>query len=222
MKNQNLESCSFLCSWSGGKDSYFAFYMAKQQGLKSAVLLNTLNEFGDRSRSHGIPKKLLKEQAEMVGLPIEFIETTWASYEEKYIEKLIELKEKYAFTHTVFGDIDIESHRTWEEKVSGAARVEAVLPIWQNDRIYLVESMIDAGMKCLIVSCRAELADSIMGKIITKNLMKVFDDLGIDACGENGEYHTFVIDGPLHSQPNRVAIEGVETHNGYAFANLKN
>lgn len=222
MKVVNLnDSCSFLCSWSGGKDSYFAFYRALQQGLKPAVLLNTLNEFGERSRSHGIPRELLERQANSVGLPIEFIQTTWTDYEVKYIEKLRQLKAEYSFSHTVFGDIDIESHRAWEEKVSKAADVEAVLPIWQEDRRHLVESMIDAGMQCLIVSCKKELADSIIGKIIDRDLIKEFERLGIDVCGENGEYHTLVIDGPLQQFPLTVEFNKYSVHETYAFLNLQ-
>ena len=221
MENRKVNiSPLFLCSWSGGKDSYFAFYRALQQGLKPAVLLNTLNEFGERSRSHGIPKELLQQQAESVGLPIEFIQTTWANYEANYIEKLKELKAKYAFSHTVFGDIDIESHRAWEEKVSAAAGVKAVLPIWQENRRTLVEAMIDAGMQCLIVSCRKELADAIIGKIITRELLTEFEELGIDPCGENGEYHTFVVNGPLQQFPSTVRFSGYSVHNTYAFLNF--
>lgn len=220
-EKQYLNNCPFLCSWSGGKDSYFAFYLALQQGLRPAVLLNTLNEFGDRSRSHGIPKQLLQEQARLVGLPIEFIETTWASYEEKYVEKLVQLKRKYAFTQAVFGDIDIDAHRAWEEKVSEAAAVEAVLPIWQMDRKHLVVSMIDVGMKCLIVSCRRELADSILGKVITRDLLRELENLGIDVCGENGEYHTLVTDGPLHKWPLKVKAEGWQNHGDYSFVNFR-
>lgn len=185
------------------------------------VLLNTLNELGQRSRSHGIPKQLLQEQAQSVGLPIEFIQTTWTDYEVNYIAMLKALKAKYTFSHAVFGDIDIESHRVWEEKVSEAAGLKALLPIWQKNRRELVEDMIEAGMKCLIVSCRKELADSILGKIITKDLIKRFEELGIDVCGENGEYHTLVIDGPLQQFPSTVKFYGYSVHETYAFLNFQ-
>ena len=219
-KNQQ-NSGSFLCSWSGGKDSYFAFYKAVQQGYKPKVLLNTLNEFGDRSRSHGIPKELLIEQAKSVGVPIEFVETTWETYEERYIAKLKELREKYDFTHTVFGDIDIESHRAWEEKVSDAAGVKAILPLWQGNREELVREMIKVGIKSLVVSCRKELSDSILGKEIDNDLLGKFKKIGIDACGENGEYHTFVTDGPLNGTTIVAQLGSVKTHNTYAFLDLQ-
>lgn len=216
----NHKSRPFLCSWSGGKDSYFAFYKAKHLGFSPVVLLNTLNEFGDRSRSHGIPKELLKQQAQSIGLPIEFIETTWANYEESYIKKLINMRREYSFTHAVFGDIDMVSHRDWEEKVSAAAEIEASLPIWQKDRRQLVEAMIEIGMKCLIVSCQRQYGDEILGKIISEELIDVFENLGVDVCGENGEYHTLVIDGPLQQFALTPHFTGYTTHNNYAFLNF--
>ncbi|GAB5524440.1 MAG: diphthine--ammonia ligase [Roseivirga sp.] len=210
----------FLCSWSGGKDSYFAFYKAIQSGAIPKVLFNVMNEQGDRSRSHGIPREVLTEQASCLDLPIEFIESTWSEYEQRFIAKLQQLKSDYSFTHAVYGDIDIQSHRDWEEKVSDAAGLKAVLPLWQGDRLNLVESMIDSGIKALVVSCKAELADYILGKYIDKSLIAVFQMLGIDACGENGEYHTLVVDGPAHQKPLVVKSGQAVTHGNYSFLEL--
>ncbi|MCE7996347.1 MAG: diphthine--ammonia ligase [Roseivirga sp.] len=210
----------FLCSWSGGKDSYFAFYKAIQNGAIPKVLFNVMNEHGDRSRSHGIPREVLLEQASCLGLPIEFIESTWSEYEQRFIAKLKDLKAAYEFTHAVYGDIDIQSHRDWEEKVSTAADLTAVLPLWQGDRLNLVHDMIDCGIRALIVSCRAEYADQILGKYIDKNLISVFEQLGIDACGENGEYHTLVADGPAHKRPLIIDRGKQVTHGHYSFLEL--
>lgn len=215
-----MEDCSFLCSWSGGKDSYFAFHRAIQTGLQPKVLLNVLNEFGDKSRSHGIPKEVLIAQAERLELPIEFIESTWAEYEIRFIEILKRLKSDYQCSHAVYGDIDIESHRAWEEKVSKAALLEPVLPLWQGNRISLVLEMIEEGIKAMIVSCRSEFADQILGKIIDESLLKTFDELGIDACGENGEYHTLVVDGPQHKKPLHVTVGNPVQHKHYSFIEL--
>ncbi len=218
--DRNKDNCSFLCSWSGGKDSYFAFHKAIQEGFSPRVLLNVLNEFGDKSRSHGIPKEILIAQAECLGLPIDFIESTWSQYEQNFIAKLKNIRAKYDCTHAVYGDIDIESHRNWEEKVSNAAELTPVLPLWQKDRASLVNHMIDEGIKAMIVSCRAELADKILGKVINSELLKTFDRLGIDACGENGEYHTLVIDGPQHKQPLLIKTGEKILHKNYSFLEL--
>ena len=137
----------FLCSWSGGKDSCYAFYKAIKLGYKPTVLLNVMNEFGDRSRSHGITKPILKAQAEALNLPIHFFSSSWTDYEAKYIKNLKQLTKNYPITHAVFGDIDIESHRAWEEKVSKSAELEAVLPLWQQSRKQLVLDMISEHSK---------------------------------------------------------------------------
>lgn len=179
-----------------------------------------MNEHGDRSRSHGIPREVLLEQAKCLELPIEFIESTWSEYEQRFIAKLKALKSDYDFTHAVYGDIDIQSHRDWEEKVSKAAGIEAVLPLWQGDRLNLVHDMIDHGIKALIVSCKAELADHILGKYIDKSLIGVFHILGIDACGENGEYHTLVVDGPEHKTILEIKAGRQVTHGHYSFLEL--
>ena len=114
-----------------------AYHKAVQHGVKPKVLLNVLNEFGDRSRSHGIPKEILLAQAQCINTPIEFIASSWTDYEKNYIARLEELKPNYQFNSAVFGDIDIQSHRDWEEKVSHAAGLIPMLPLWQQDRTEL-------------------------------------------------------------------------------------
>ncbi len=211
---------NFLCSWSGGKDSCFAFYKATLQGFKPTVLLNVMNEFGDRSRSHGIPKAVLQAQANALELPIHFFSSTWGDYEKKYIENLKTITKNYPITHSVFGDIDIESHRTWEEKVSKAADLEAVLPLWQGHRKQLVLDMIDAGIEAIIVSCNQELGADFLGKTIDAELVKTLENMEIDACGENGEFHTLVVNAPFFKNRIEVEIEGKATSSNYNFANL--
>ncbi|PIA79361.1 adenosine nucleotide hydrolase [Gaetbulibacter sp. 4G1] len=211
---------NFLCSWSGGKDSCFAFYKATLQGFKPTVLLNVMNEFGDRSRSHGIPKAVLQAQANALELPIHIFSSTWADYEKKYIENLKTITKNYPITHSVFGDIDIESHRAWEEKVSKAADLEAVLPLWQGHRKQLVLDMIDAGIEAIIVSCNQELGADFLGRTIDAELVKTLENMEIDACGENGEFHTLVVNAPFFKNRIEVEIEGKATSSNYNFANL--
>lgn len=212
---------NFLCSWSGGKDSCYAFYKATQLGYKPKVLLNVMNEFGDRSRSHGIPKKILQAQAAALGLPIYFFNSTWNDYEEKYINHLKYLEKKYPITHSVFGDIDIETHRDWEQKVSKAAQLEAVLPLWQGDRKQLVLDMIDAGIEAIIVSCNEALGPGFLGRAIDAEIIKEFELLDVDACGENGEFHTLVVNAPFFKTSLKVEIiDKVVSATNYNFANL--
>ncbi|WP_091412619.1 diphthine--ammonia ligase [Aquimarina amphilecti] len=212
---------SFLCSWSGGKDSCYAMHIAVKKGLQPIVLLNVLNEYGDRSRSHGIPKEILEAQADAMKLPIHFFESTWNDYERLYIESLKRLTDTYNLKSAVFGDIDIQSHRDWEEKVSNAANLKAILPIWQQSRKQLVLDMIDNGIEALIVSCNNILGPDFLGRKIDKKLIEDLEALGVDACGENGEYHTLVVNAPLFKEKLRVNVVGKETSSNYNFASLK-
>ncbi|MFI1743710.1 diphthine--ammonia ligase [Thalassobellus sediminis] len=211
---------NFLCSWSGGKDSCYAFYKAIMQGYKPMVLLNVMNEFGDRSRSHGIPKNVLEAQAEALDLPIHFFSSTWTDYEAKYIESLKTLVKDYPIAYSVFGDIDIESHRAWEEKVSKAANLEAVLPLWQGDRKQLVLDMIEVGLEAMIVSCNNVLGPDFLGRIIDEAIIAEFEALGVDACGENGEFHTLVVNAPFFKNRIEVEIKEKAKSSNYNFANL--
>ncbi|WP_299607199.1 diphthine--ammonia ligase [uncultured Aquimarina sp.] len=212
---------SFLCSWSGGKDSCYAMHMAIKDGYSPSVLLNVLNEYGDRSRSHGIPKKILKAQANAMSLPIHFFESSWGDYERLYIENLQSLAEKYSLQSAIFGDIDIESHRQWEEKVSNAANLKAILPIWQQPRKQLVLDMIAYGIEAIIVSCNNDLGSDYLGRAIDKELIQDLESLGVDACGENGEYHTLVVNAPLFKEKLNVQVVEKETSSNYNFAKLE-
>ncbi|MHA7059754.1 Dph6-related ATP pyrophosphatase [Aquimarina sp. M1] len=211
---------SFLCSWSGGKDSCYAMYMATEKGYIPSVLLNVLNEYGDRSRSHGIPKAILKAQGNSLGVPIHFFESTWDNYEQLYIENLKSLTTTYNLKSAVFGDIDIQTHRDWEEKVSMAAGLKAMLPIWQHRRKQLVLDMIDYGIEAIIVSCNQTLGSDFLGRIIDQELIKDLETLGVDVCGENGEYHTLVVNAPLFAHRLNVEVIGTEISSNYNFARL--
>ncbi|TYP71705.1 uncharacterized protein (TIGR00290 family) [Aquimarina intermedia] len=216
-KNKEM---SFLCSWSGGKDSCYAYYLAVKQGWEPKVLLNVLNEHGDRSRSHGIPKNILTAQAQALDVPIHFFEATWAAYEASFIKNLVMLKDQYGLSTAVYGDIDIESHRAWEEKVSAEAGLEAKLPLWKGSRRDLVEEMLDTGIEAMIVSCNNTLGKEFLGRTLDKNLIQELEALQIDVCGENGEYHTLVLNAPMFKQRLQVSVVGVEKSSNYNFASL--
>lgn len=209
-----------LCSWSSGKDSCFALMQAIQLGYQPQVLLNVLNEEGKISRSHGIPSAILTAQANAAGIPIHLISSSWAHYETNFTAALQTLKEQYALTYAVFGDIDLQPHRDWEEKVCGNAGLIAVLPLWQQDRRQLVSQMIGEGIETMIVSCNEVMGEKFLGKIITDELVDELEQLGVDACGENGEFHTLVLDCPLFSQRITVDVTDTVKHESYWFTRL--
>lgn len=210
-----------LCSWSGGKDSCFALMQAIQAGYTPAVLLNVLNEAGKISRSHGIPSAILSAQATAMQLPVHLISSSWEEYENRFIKALQVLTEQYQLTHAFFGDIDLQAHRDWEEKVCAAAGLTAVLPLWQQNRKVLVEQMLDAGIETMIVSCNTIMGETFLGRILTRKLVAELETLGVDVCGENGEFHTLVLNCPLFSKRIDVIAGQKIQHGEYWFTELE-
>jgi uncharacterized protein (TIGR00290 family) len=207
----------FLTSWSGGKDSCYAMMQAMANGFEPKVVLNMMNENGKVSRSHGLPLAILKQQAQKMELPLEAVSATWGDYEAKFIQILKTLKAKFNLDAAVFGDIDLQPHKDWEEKVCEAASLQAILPLWQQDRMTLVHEMLDNGIITMIVSCNTTMGEKYLGEILTKELAQELQLKGIDPCGENGEFHTLVLNCPLFSSaielPNFTKI----TYNEYCF-----
>lgn len=209
-----------LISWSGGKDSCFAMMKAKEAGFRPAVLLNVMNETGQRSRSHGLPAVILQQQAAAMDLPIHLIESSWQDYEKNFVGALHTLREQYRITHAVFGDIDLQAHRDWEEKVTAAAGIEAVLPLWQQHRKELLLQMLDAGIETMIVSCNASMGPSFLGRILSKEIIPELEETGVDPCGENGEYHSLVINCPLFTNKIEYSLGEKLENEGYWFLDV--
>jgi len=210
-----------LCSWSGGKDSCYALLQSAQMGYTPGVLLNVLNEEGKISRSHGIPANILEAQAVKAKLPVYLISSSWESYEVNFTSALITLRDRYDVSYAIFGDIDLQAHRDWEEMVAKKANLTAVLPLWKQDRRSLVLQMIESGIRAMIVSCNETMGESFLGRMITKELVTELEAMGIDACGENGEYHTLVLDCPFFESAIDVRVIGKISHGGYWFSTLE-
>ncbi len=205
------------CSWSGGKDSCFALMQMLQQGYKAGVLINMMNENGNISRSHALPKFLLAQQADTMQLPLLTAATSWADYETHFVNALLQAKDSYGIGGMVFGDIDLQAHRDWEEKVCAKTNIKAYLPLWQKNRKELVLQMLHAGIETMIVSCNNTLGKNFLGKVITPELIYEIETAGADACGENGEYHTLVINCPLFSKPISLPSFTTIQHDNYWF-----
>ncbi len=198
-----------LVSWSGGKDSCLAFWRAQSNGTDISLLITAMDESGAKSRSHGVPPQLLKAQAASLGIALEFYDTSWKTYEDKFIAMLRGARER-GIEQAIFGDIDLVPHREWEEKVCGAAGLEARLPLWGEERRKLVDEFIAAGFKAVVVCVNGNyLSQNFVGRDFDAAFLADLPP-GVDACGENGEFHTFVVDGPAFRHPvpfKRVAVE---------------
>ncbi len=215
------KSKTILCSWSGGKDSCFALMQAMQQGYQPKVLLNVLNEEGKISRSHGIPSAILQAQAIAANLPIYLISSSWQAYEQNFIAALSQLKETYKTHYAVFGDIDLQPHRDWEEKVCAAVGLTAMLPLWQQDRKALVIQMLERGIETIIVSCNEVMGEAFLGRTLSLAVVEELEKLGVDVCGENGEFHTLVVNCPLFNKRLNVEVTHKIKYESFWFCGLQ-
>ncbi len=217
-----MSGTAVFCSWSGGKDSALALHEAALAGAEPALLISMMVEGGQRSRSHGLSREVLAAQAEAVGLPINFGAASWSDYEAELLRVLEESVAAGGPRVGVFGDIDIEDHREWVERVCGLAGAEARLPIWQRDRRELMESVLAAGFLPLIVAVRnGVLPPELLGRTIDAEVVDAIEAAGADAAGENGEYHSLVVDGPLFNHPLRVEPGERSLRDGVWFLDLR-
>jgi diphthine-ammonia ligase len=205
------------CSWSGGKDSCYALLQAINQGNQLKVLVNMMNENGRISRSHGLPLHILQQQASAMNVPLIATPTSWNDYKLHFVGALHQIKRGHGVEAMVFGDIDLQPHRDWEEMVCAEAGLEAMLPLWQQGRRQLVDEMIQRGIEAMIVSCNTQMGEAYLGRTITPALVNDLEKAGIDACGENGEFHTVVVNCPLFGKPVQLPPYGKVQHENYWF-----
>jgi uncharacterized protein (TIGR00290 family) len=215
MKSRNL-----CCSWSGGKDSCLALYRAISGGGRLACLVTMFTEDGERSRSHGLPRKALEAQAASLGVPLLSAAASWDNYEAAFIELLGRAKSTGAEA-AVFGDIDIPRHREWEENVCRAAGLTAELPLWQADRMALLAEFWAARFEARIVVAREGIVGrEFLGRVLDRATAVELAAAGVDACGENGEFHTVVTAGPLFREAIELEFRGQVLRSGCWFQDV--
>jgi uncharacterized protein (TIGR00290 family) len=194
-------------SWSGGKDSCLACYKALQKGLEISYLLNFISN-DDKCMSHGVNSRLIVAQSEAIGIPLIQKKVTWDTYEEEFKKVVKDLKEM-GIDGIVFGDIDIVEHLDWVVQVCNDVGILYMEPLWRLNREQILNEFINAGFKAVIVSVKADIFGAEwLGREIDRALMKDLLELnaihGIDICGELGEYHTLVIDGPIFKKSIKI------------------
>lgn len=218
--NKVLPGLPFVASYSGGKDSVLAIHRALQSGMKLRALLITCNVDRGRSWFHGIPAEVLAEVERSVGVPVRLIRTTGPEYAAAFETALAEEKARGAAA-CVFGDIDIQGHLDWCSDRCRAVGLEACFPLWQEERLALAKECLASGFKPIVtVADTRRLPADFAGRPLTEELLAEMAKLGADPCGENGEYHTFVPEGPLFARPIPVAVGPAQLADGYAVAPL--
>lgn len=196
-----------ICSWSGGKDSALALQRAIDRGATPAALLTMFDETGERTRSHGLPRAVIEAQAAAIGVPLVTRNATWAEYTDAFANGLTQCAGHA--DACVFGDIDIPAHRRWCEEVCARAGVVAYHPLWQRPRRELLEEFLARGFTATIVVVRDQwLGREFLGRTLDRTLIEHLEAQGVDACGENGEYHTVITNGPLFSVPLHIRVTG--------------
>lgn len=208
----------FVLSYSGGKDCMLALYRKIQEGCIPVALLTTVKKSVEETWTHGLSYDLLEQVSKSLELPIIYAECEASEYEDKFEEKLKVAKEMGA-TSVVYGDIDIQPHKQWGIDRATNAGLNYEFPLWQEDREKLVHEVIDNGFKAIIKKVNLDcMSGDFLGKTLTKELIEKIKDTGSDACGENGEYHTFVVDGPIFNYKIEVKHDDFKTEDNYRFS----
>lgn len=201
----NTTPAKTVLHWSGGKDCAITL-QALNNSPKYSVerLFTAINQDRNRVTMHGVRRDLIERQAREIGLPISFMELPdqpgMDVYNQTLKREMNDLKEK-GITHAAFGDIYLEDLKTYREKLMKESGLQAVFPLWKKDTKKLFRQCIDDGFKACVVSVQEDnMGRSFAGRELNNQFL---NDLpgGIDPCGENGEFHTFVYDGPIFRNP---------------------
>lgn len=208
-----------VMAWSGGKDSAFSLYKVLQQKeYDVSYLVTTVSATYNRVSMHGVRAELLEQQAEAIGIPLiklllpepcsmeqyaDIMKNHWATLEQEGIDYII------------FGDIFLEDLKEFRDKNLAACGVTGVYPIWKKNSKKLIHDFLNAGFKTTLVCTNEKYLDKEWcGRVIDEKFVADLPD-NVDPCGENGEFHTFVFDGPVFKQP--VKFEHGETiHRNYS------
>ncbi|MDA0695730.1 diphthine--ammonia ligase [Acinetobacter venetianus] len=210
-----------IVSFSGGKDSSLALYHALQSGTVIGLIV-MLKEQGQRSRSHAMPLDIIQAQADAIGLPVFMTSSSWADYEDKFIDLMKQAKQQGAEV-LVTGDLDMPQHGCWHDRVTQQVGLKLGMPLWLRPHREVVEEFINLGFRSVVVTVNLKLGMKVedLGKILTIEYIQELESRDIDPCGEGGEFHTTVIDGPIFNKAIPVRQCNIVYHEEYAFLPLE-
>ena len=212
-----MSDLAVISSWSAGKDSCLACYKALRQGYQVKYLLNFISKEHRRCCFHGIEPGLLKLQARLIGIPLvqKEVSPDMKEYEKEFKQAVSELKAE-GIDAMVFGDVYLEEHRDWVERVSKELAIQPIQPLWGIAPDKIVEDFIEFGFEAVVVSCNAKsLGKEFIGRYVDRDFLKELKRREICPCGENGEFHTFVIDGPLFKKRIEITKSRVILKEGF-------
>ncbi|TCP22133.1 uncharacterized protein (TIGR00290 family) [Scopulibacillus darangshiensis] len=201
-------------SWSGGKDGCLALDTLVKKGYDVACLVTTVPEETGRTFGHGEKVEMITLQSQALAIPVHFITCTFEGYTESFVSTIKSLKEQYHLSGIAFGDLYLDGHREWGEKVADASGLKPLYPLWmtEEDSADALKTFTNSGYKAVVIRVMEDaLDDSWLGRPLDQSFVQ--DILGLPVCpmGEHGEYHTFVYNGPLFHQKIELTSESIIT-----------
>lgn len=212
-------------SWSSGKDSAWALHVLRQSGEYEVTgLFTTINSAFDRVAMHAVRVELLRQQAQAVGLPLHLIEIPYPCSDEQYAAVMADFVARAGNDGVrcmAFGDLYLQDVRRYREERMQGTGIEAVFPLWERPTRELLEEMLAGGLRaCLTCVDPRVLPAEFAGRELTLEMLDSMPS-GIDPCGENGEFHSFVFDGPMFTQPLDIEMGEVVARDGFVFADCR-
>jgi len=213
-----------LLSWSGGKDSAMALFETRASNSFHVVaLLTTVTRDFDRISMHGVRRVLLEKQAELLGLPVEKIWITKGAANQEYDSQMRRSLQKYkrsGVENVIFGDLFLQDIRRYREERLSEVGMRGVFPLWGRDTTKLARLIVDSGFRAIICTVDPKAMDkSYCGIEFDSDFVSRIPP-GVDPCGENGEFHTFVYDGPTFKERIDIKVGDVVLRDGFYFADI--
>jgi len=213
-----------LMSWSGGKDSCLALYEVQlSPEYHVAALLTTITEDYGRISMHGVRRELLEKQVTALGLSLQPILITKGATNEEYEMKFIDACARYrdkGVNSIIFGDLFLEDIKRYRDEFLARHNLRGIYPVWRRNTTKFINKFITQGFKAVVTCVDAKVLDpEFAGRIIDEDFVSSLPSV-VDPCGENGEFHTFVFDGPNFKQPIRFCKGDIVQRDGFWFCDL--
>jgi uncharacterized protein (TIGR00290 family) len=212
-----------LLAWSSGKDSAWSLHVLRQSGIRVAALLTTINQAADRVAMHGVRRELLEAQAEALEIPVWGIPLPWPCTNDDYEARMADACRRAVaegFDTIAFGDLFLREIRAYRETQLAGSGLAPLFPLWELPTAQLARDMIAGGLRARL-SCvdSRQLDPAFAGREFDSALLADLPP-GIDPCGENGEFHSFVYDGPMFRAPVAIETGEIRDVNGFVYADL--
>ena len=213
-----------LVSWSSGKDSAWMLHVLRREGIgRPAALLTAMNEAVDRVAMHGVRAEVLRAQAEAAGLPMVTVPLPFPCSNEVYEARMsaaVTAAVRDGFTHVAFGDLFLRDVRQYREDRLAGTGLTPIFPLWEQPTLELAREMIRGGLKARLTCVdRRALPPDFAGRSFDESLLGDLPD-GVDPCGERGEFHSCVVDGPMFSRPLGIQMGEVVERGDFVFADV--